>query len=589
MDTKITSGGASSGRRMLATVVFVDIVGYSILMATDETRTIARWIAILNEVIRPKAAQHGGTVVKSTGDGVLAMFSSVLDAVEWAQAVQASVNAAGEAPQISLRVAIHLSDVVVSDDDIYGDGVNVAARLQEFAAPGGIVMSEVVYDLVRGTAGARAVDLGLQQLKNFEKPVRIYSLGPDIPSIAAPSLLKRSSLPSIAILPLENLGPGGTEDYFADGLVEDIVMSLAGLGELFVISRGTTLMFRNRRADPREVGKALGVRYVLLGSVRMSPRLIRVTTQLCDASTGGNLWSETTETAPGELFDVQDRIVARIVAGIAPNVRAAELRAAMRKRPESFTAYDHTLRALHAINHLDRDLFSQARTFLAKAMEDDPSFAMPFAWAAFWHLVNFGQGWSSDPDHDISQAGHLASRAIELDQQNALALSIYGHVKSFLFHQYDVATFYLEQALAACPNSPMAWMLSSATLAYLGRGEQAVRHAEHALRLSPFDRFPFSRNIMCIAHYANGAYDEAVKWGRLSLSEHPSFSANHRFLIASLMAAGQPDEARQVARELMRLEPQFRLGVWERTRQPFRDPEIKAKHIDRLRQAGLPE
>jgi len=215
---------------------------------------------------------------------------------------------------------------------------------------------------------------------------------------------------------------------------------------------------------------------------------------------------------------------------------------------------------------------------------------MPFAWAAWWHLLNVGQGWSSDPDHDIAQSGVLASRAIELDQQNALALSIYGHVKSFLFHQHDVGALYLEQALAACPNSALAWVLSSATLAYLGRGEQAVRYAEQGLRLSPFDRsLFFSHNILGIAHYANGDFGNAVKWSRLSLSENPSFSANHRILIASLVAAGQMDEARDVMRELMRLEPHFRLGIWERTRQPFRDPVLKAKHVERLRQVGLPE
>ena len=259
-----------------------------------------------------------------------------------------------------------------------------------------------------------------------------------------------------------------------------------------VISRGSTLAYRGRQPDPREVGRLFGVRYVLSGSLRRSERLVRVSVELCDANTGATLWGIKEEVAPTELFNVQDRIVRKIVAGIAPNVRATELRTAMRKKPENFTAYDCTLRALHIMNSLEKNTFMRARDYLQKAMQEDSDFAMPVAWAARWYSLYVGQGWSADPAADRAKALELAGKAIEQDPQNALALATYGHLQSFLFHDYDSALVYFERALTACPNHSLAWALSSPTLSYIGRGEQAIKHAEQALRLSPLDRNLFS-------------------------------------------------------------------------------------------------
>jgi adenylate cyclase len=582
-----------SGRR-LAAIAFVDIVGYSILMARDEARTHQSWMSVLRDVIRPLALEHHGNIVKSTGDGVLVEFASALDAVEWARKVQSSVRSTGTdrnaaPPPLILRIAIHLGDVVAMDDDIYGDAVNVAARLQEHAKPGGIVLSETVHELLRGRFEPPARNLGYLHLRNFERPVRAYAIDPDETGIILP-IPPQGALPSIAVLPLQNLSDDPNDDYFARGVVEDIVVSLAGLRELLVIARTSTLIYHGQRPDPRDVGRALGVTYVLTGSVRRSERLVRVSTELCDAQTGASLWGDRTETPPGELFDVQDRIVRSIVAGIAPNVRAAELRRTLRKRPESFTAYDLTLRALHIINNLDQRNFLQAREFLDKAMAEDPNFAMPAAWAARWHSLNIGQGWSSDRNDDAAKGAALAARAIELDRQNALALATYGHLKSFLFHEYDSALVYFEQALAASPNSALAWILSSATLSYLGRGDEAVRHAEHGLRLSPFDPTRFHTYMfLAIAHYTNGAYEEAVKWARMSASENPSYSSTMRIMIVALAALERLDEAREAAAKLIQLEPGFRLGLYEATRLPFRPAEIRDRFMDHLRKAGLPE
>jgi adenylate cyclase len=588
-------GGGATLERRLSAIAFVDIVGYTILMAQDETATHAQWMDLLNQILRPKAEAHRGHVVKSTGDGVLAEFPSVLDAVEWSLEIQRHIEtqswAKGSAVSpIIFRIAVHLGDVIATEDDIYGDGVNVAARLLEHTQPGGIVLSEAVYDLVRGSAGSGARDLGLLTLKNFENPVRAYALPPHTGPIGGRLQAQDSTLPSIAVLPLQNLSGDPADYYFAEGIVEDIVVSLAGLRELLVISRTSTVIYAQRQVDVRDVGRALGVRYVLTGSVRRSPRLVRVSVQLCDSRTGASLWADTSEVSPGELFEVQDRVVRRIVAGIAPYVRSAELQRAMRKRPENFTAYDYTLRALAVINSLNVDTFTKAREFLEKALVEDPDFAQAAAWAARWHSLNVGQGWSDDLAADATRAAELAKRAIELDSHNAIGLATYGHLRSFLFHDYDTALVYFERALVACPNSSLALILSAGTLSYVGRTTEAVRSAEHALRLSPFDQSLFYYyTFLGLAHYADQSYEQAVKWTRMSASENPRYTANLRFLIAALVALDRLDEARTAAACLLRHEPKFTLTRYERTVQPFREPELKAQLLERLARAGLPE
>lgn len=589
------SNGDNAARmdRRLAAIAFIDIVGYSILMGRDETRTHQRWMAILDTIIQPQAARHRGKVVKSTGDGVLAEFPSAFDAVQWALDVQQAVQALrANDPQlsISLRIAVHVGDIITTEFDVFGDGVNLTARLQEHSPAGGVVLSGAVHDLVRGSLGRAARDLGALELKNFENPVRAYALDPGDQAITVPQHRPAGKMPSIAVLPLENIGGDPADDYFCDGCVEDITLSLSGLRELMVISRGSTLAYRGRRSDPREVGRMFGVRYVLSGSLRRSDRSVRVSVELCDTSTGATLWGEKSEVAPGELFDVQDRIVGKIVAGIAPNVRAAELRTAMRKKPENFSAYDYTLRALHIINSLDKNTFMQAREYLQKAIEEDPEFAMPVAWTARWYSLYVGQGWSADAMADRAKALEFAAKAIEQDSQNALALATYGHLQSFLFHDYESALVYFDRALAACPNHSLAWFLSSPTLSYIGRGEQAIKHADQALKLSPLDRNLYTYySSLNLAHYALGSYEEAVKWGKLSASENPLYTANLRYLVAALAALDRLDEARDVAATIQQREPQFRLSTFERTLQPFRDREISSRYMEHLRKSGLPD
>ena len=592
----VASIGNSQSSRRPAAVAFVDIVGYSILMATDERRTHERWMSLLNEVVRPATANHRGRIVKSTGDGILAEFPSAPEAVEWARAVQFAAGARNErveedperGPTIALRIGLHFCDIIETPDDIYGAGVNVAARLQVHAEPGGIVLSEAVHDLVRGALAGPARDLGLVRLKNFDRPVHAYALDPPRRRPAVIGVPTLGPLPSIAVLPFRNLDGDPDKDYFGDGLVEDIIVSLSGLRELLVIARSSTVTYRQRDPDVGEVGRALGVQYVVTGSVRRSSRLVRVSVHLFDSYSGVSLWGDTTEAPLEDLFEVQDRIAQRIVAGIAPHVHAQELRRVMRQRPESFTAYDYLLRALDVMNKLDLSTFSKAIEFLNQAMADDPSFSMPMAWAARWHSINIGQGWSKDPGQEAEQALLLAFRAIELDRDNAVALATYAHLRSRLYRDFDSALMYFDRALKACPNSSLAWSLSALTLAYVGDAEKAVKHAEHGLRLSPLDNSAFFYYTnLGYAHFAAGNYDEAVKWTSRAASENPSFTANLRVLCAGLAALDRVDEASRVAGQIMNLEPAFGLVQYEQARQPFRDPKITKVFMDYLRKSGL--
>lgn len=564
-------------------------------MAEDERGTHERWMTLLNALIKPLLQQHRGRLVKSTGDGVLAEFSSALHAVEWAQAVQNSTSKAGDPAlgglhhPIAFRAAVHLGDVIKTDTDIYGDGVNIAARLQEYAEPGGIVLSGAVYEVMRGQNDLEARDLGLLHLKNITKPVRAFEIPSKLSLLRVSARAGETLLPSIAVLPLQNLGSSTADQHLAEGIVEDIIVSLSALRELFVISRSSGLTYRKQTSDVQQIGRALGVRYVTTGSLRRSSKKVRIAIQLWDTQDGRSIWGDISEASPIELFDVQDRIVGKIVGGIAPHIRSTELRKSLRKTPENYSAYDCTLRALSIINSLDRETFTKAREHLERAMKLDPEFAMPAAWAARWHSLYVGQGWSENPHEDIARAVELASRAIDLDRQNALALATYGHLRSYLFHDCDTGLVYLDRALAACPNSAIAWSLSSATLSYIGRTEEAVRYAEQGLRLSPFDQSIFSFYMLyALALYANGAYEASVKWAKLSLSENPGFTSTLKILTAALVGLDRLDEAREIAGKLLKLSPGFRISEFERTLQPFRQPEIKTRYLEHLGRSGLP-
>jgi len=580
---------SASGEHRLAAIVFADVAGYSRLMAVDEPGTHRRWMSFYHDAVEPLAAQHRGRIVERRGDGVLAEFASALDAVEWSRALHEAARGTGEDPvePLSLHIAIHLGEVYATGDGLFGDAVNLTARLQAHAAAGGTVISEPLRQALRGSLGQGLIDLGLLRFKNDERPMRAFALGPEH---VAPQLRQLGLLPSVAVLPLRNLGGDPADEYLAAGIVDDVIQSLSGLRELAVIARGSTVAFAGLEVDPRAVGRDLGARYVLTGTLRRGGGSIRVVTELTDAESGRTLWSDRQDGSAEQIFDLQDRMVQRIVTGVAPNIRASELRASLRKRPESLTAYDHMLRGLHLLYAPDRESLLRARQHVEQAMQEDPGFAQPAAHAAWWHTLWLGQGWAEDPEAEIEKAFRYAGLAIALDPSNALALAIHGHMLSYLRHEYDAALLFFARALDVCPNQAFAWMMSSATLAYVGRAEEALAHAQQGLTLSPHDQSRYLYlNRIAIAHFAAGNYAEAIRWARQCRAENGAHTANLRFLAASLALVRETTEAQAVAQEMLRLEPRFALGEFVRTRQPFRAVAAAEAYVAGLRAAGLPE
>jgi adenylate cyclase len=581
------AGTAGVGRHM-ATIVFADVVGYSRLMAADEIGTFARWSAFYRNTLKPDAERLGGRIGDLRGDGVVIEFDSPLNAVEWARKahVAAAASASDGESALALRVAIHMGNVFATRDGLFGDAVNVAARLQEHAAPGGTVISETVRQALSSDLTERLLDLGLLRFKNDERLFRAFALGA---GHVAPKPREIARLPTIAVLPLANLAGDDEDGYLVTGIVDDVTASLSALRELAVIARGSTIGYSGPPIDPIAAGRDLGARYVLTGSLSRLGDAIRISTRLIDVEGDRALWVGRQEGRGVEIFDLQDRMVRHIVTGVAPNIRASELQAALRKHPASLTAYDRLLRGVHLIYAADRATLREARQFLEESMQDDPGFALPAAYAAWWHCLWIGQGWSSDPEADTEKAFELASHAIALDPANAVALSAKGHLLSYLRREYDAALLFFARALEACPNHAFSWMMSSTTLSYLGRAQEALARAMHALTLSPQDKSRYLYfNRLSIAHFAAGNMVEAVRWARLCRAENPAYTANLRFLVSSLARLGELAEARGVAADLMRHEPEFRLDAFSRSRQPFQVENIAGAYLDGLRAAGLP-
>jgi adenylate cyclase len=589
------SGGSptdNGGGRRLAAIAFADIVGYSILMAEDEARTHTRWMALLADVVHPNARQYRGRVVKSTGDGVLVEFPSALDAVQWARAVQENVRRleatkSTDLRPIALRIAVHIGDVITTADDIYGDGVNVAARLQEYSEPGGIVLSEAVYNLVRGAIGMEARDLGYLRLKNL-RPARAYALDGPRPSMIRPGW-SRGSRPSIAVLPFVEHGVPSEHTYFGDGVVEDIVGGLASLQELFVISRNSTLKYRENPRDLALIGNELGVRYILSGSIRRTDNRIRISAELADAETLGVMWTDRVDGDLADLFAVQDQLTERVVQTIVPNIHGAEIQRIARKRTENFGAYDYTLRGLDLLYRLTPQEFDQAHEMFKKSIELDESYALPYALTALWHSIRTQQGWSSDLPQDFAAVDRFAGAALERDPLDVWALSLAGHLRSLLFRDFEAALILFDRAIYASPNSAFAWARSSPTFCYMGDGAEARRRAEEAARLSPFDpQLFFTHTALGHAAYTQGDYDNAVLWARQAFADNPKYTANIRFLVASLSAAGSLEEARRIGQTLLQLEPGFRVRKFC-DGYAYRDPARRENLARHLSLAGLPE
>jgi adenylate cyclase len=555
-----------------------------------------------DHAVRETITRFRGRIVDGTGNDLLADFASVVDAVDCAVMIQRTLsehNAVLPAERrLEVGIGLSLGDVLIDGERLHGQALDVAVGLQRVAEPGEILISGMAYEQVATNLPYRYEAVRDPSIEHIAAARRVYRVSTgdlpvagretSAPTVRAARLVPRAHKPSIAVLPFREYDIRQGRSYFADGIVEDIIGALASLPDVFVISRSSTLGFAGANADVRAVAATLGVQYVLSGSVRRSAEKIRTLAELCDTESGGILWTDSLEGSVNDVFALQDRLSERIVTTIAPHVRRAELRRALRKRPESLDAYDFVLRGLDLLYRLRREEFQQARVMFERAIDLDPMYATPYALSANWHSIRIGQGWSDNLADDLDAVNRLATAALERDPFDARALALCGHVRAFVFRDHDGAMALFHRAIAAAPNSSEAWVWSSPTYSYVGDGAEAARRAEHSLRLSPLDPHVFlNHTALALAHYTSGNFNGAVTFGRMATTENPRYTAAQRILIASLVAAARLDEARSVARMLLELEPAFHVEPFCHAH-PYRDSlrrEALARHLS---SAGLP-
>jgi adenylate cyclase len=579
--------------RRLAAVLSADAKGYTRLMSEDEIGTV-QTITGHRAVMRHTVVRFNGRVVDTAGDNLLAEFASVVDAVTCAVEIQRELGARNarlpDNRRLDFRIGVNHGAIIVDGERIYGDTVNVAARIEALADAGGVCVSDTVYEQIATKLSIVWEPLGEQVVKNVARPIRILRalLETSTPRPARELARIPTDRPSIAVLPFRELDAGEDPRYFGDGFVEDIVGALASLPDLFVVSRTSTARFRETAVDLKSVGRDLGVRYVLTGSVRRAGARLRIAAELADVESETVLWSDKVDGRTSRLFELQDRLSEKTVTTLAPHVREAEIRRALRKRPENLDAYDYMLRGLDLLYRLRRSEFDAARQMFDKAIALDSAYAAPYALAAMWHSIRLGQGWSTDEVADYEMVTCLATAALDRDPFDARALALCGHVRALRFHDYDGAISLFDRATAASPNSAVAWVRSSPTYSYLGRPAEAKRRALLALRLSPLDPHLFyTHTTLALASYTAGEFEQAVTWGSKARSQNAHFTANLRFLAASLAAAGRGDEASEVAAALMAVEPGFRVEPFCAS-YPFKEAYLRIGLESHLKSAGLP-
>jgi TolB-like protein/Tfp pilus assembly protein PilF len=575
--------------RRLTAIFAGDVAGYSRLMGADEEGTLARLNAHRREFLEPKIADHRGRIVKRTGDGILIEFASAVDAARCAVEIQRGmIKRNASVPQdtrIEFRIGIHVGDVIIEDGDMFGDGVNIAARLEGIAQPGGICISDDAYRQVRGKLDANFQDAGEQELKNIARPVRVYKLSAG-GQPTEPTMLTLPDKPSIAVLPFQNLSGDPEQDYFADGMVDDIITGLSRIKWLFVIARNTTFTYKGRAVDVKQVGRELGVRYVLEGSVRKAADRVRVTGQLIDAETGAHVWAERYDRKADDIFALQDDITLSVVGTIEPSLRQAEIERVKRKRSDSLDAYDLVLQAQPDVYSRIPERCAKALLLLERALALDPTYGLAHAYAAECRHSIFLRGGLQE-EHRTASIRHAES-AIAYGHDDASALAFAGFVIGMDKHDRAAAFTAFEAALSVSPSSALTYILGSVILAFAGEPERAVEWAERGLRLSPFDLYRASAFCsFAFAHFQQGRYADAADAARKAIQVTPGFSVCHMALAAPLAKLGRFEEARAAAARVLELQPTF--GYARQLKNVGAVPSFAADFGQALRAAGLPE
>ena len=557
-------------------------------MGADEVGTLEALKAIRREIVDPAIAEHNGRIVKTTGDGLLVEFASAVDAVTCAMAVQEKM--AGRAGPIAFRIGINIGDIISDENDIFGDGVNVAARVENECAPGSVCLSGSAFEQVRGKTKFEFSDLGERSLKNIDRTVRLYEVKPgNAPKAAMADSHRQLPLPdkpSIAVLPFQNMSGDPEQQYFADGMVEDIITALSRFKWLFVIARNSTFTYKGRSVDIRQVGRELGVRYVLEGSVRRASDRVRITAQLIDAETRVHIWADRYDRAIDDIFALQDEIALSTVAAIEPSLRQAEIERAKRKRPENLDAYDLVLRATPLVDTGMPEGALQAVSLLERALLLEPNYALAHGQAAFCNEILYLRAGRREENH--TAAIRHAHTAVALGPDDAPALVYAAIAIGLVEHNRILAQETFEAALAISPSAAWAYSWGALILGWGGEAERAIEWGERGIRLSPLDPWiTAALHGICMGHFLRGRYEEAAAAAQRAIRSKPGFSVSYMFLAAALARLGRMEDAKAAAERVMRLQPNFSsngqcsaIGCV---------PVLATPLVEAMRAAGLPE
>jgi adenylate cyclase len=583
--------------RRLAAILCADVVGYSRLMGADEEKTLAVLKGHRRELIDPLIDQHRGRIFKTTGDGMLIEFASVVDAVRCAVVVQQGMDDRNanlpESGRIRFRVGINLGDVMVDEGDMFGDGVNVAARIEALAAPGEICVSASVREQVGEKLPIRFADLGEHGVKNIARPVRVYRvekggeppISPVDDRTKAP--LPLPDKPSIAVLAFQNMSGDPEQEYFADGMVEEIITALSRIRWLFVIARNSTFTYKGRAVDVKQVSRELGVRYVLEGSVRKGGNRVRITAQLIDAINGAHLWADRFDGSLEDVFELQDKVALSVAGLIEPTLRQSEIERARRKRPDSLDAYDLYLRALPDAVAAMPENADKALALLGKAIELEPDFAAAHAMIAWCHEQRYLRGGMQEETRNA--ALRHARQAIATGGDDAVALATAGFVIAVAGRDFETALTAFERSFALSSSSALALSFSSVVRAWRGDDAIAVEHGNRALRLSPVDPWIYMPyNGLAYAHFAAGRFEETVAAASLATQANPRFIVPIILHAAALGSLDRSEDATTVVQRLLELQPGLTVATAILSAR-YVDPKKIAALADSLRRAGLPE
>jgi len=582
--------------RRLAAILAADVAGYSRLMEADEEGTLAALRAIRRELGDPKIAEHRGRVVKTTGDGLLVEFASVVDAVRCAVEVQREMiarNAAAPAERrIEFRMGINVGDIIVEDGDIFGDGVNIAARLEALAEPGGICLSAAAHEQVRDRLDIAFDDLGEQQVKNIARPVRIYGVALGASSRAALPLaapLPLPDKPSLAVLPFQNMTGDAEHEYFVDGMVEEITTAISRLPWLFVIAHNSSFTYKGKAIDVKQVARELGVRYVLEGSVRKAGNRVRITGQLIDTTTGAHIWADRFDGALDDIFELQDQVASNVAGAIEPKLRQSEIERASRKPTANLSAYDLYLRALAESYRFTEEGFAEAVVLARQALAIDPSYAPAAALIGFCRGQQRAHRLGALSADDVVEACRLARQALQAQRDDAETIWQAAWALFRLTGEGAMAAAALDRALALNPNAADAWMARGHIHASRNQPEAAIAAIERARRLSPFDPYTFQcAFIIAAAHLYARRFEQAIEWADRTLHDQPRMVVAMVVKVVANAHLGHLDEARaELGRILATDYPPTIAGVREYAH--FLAPEVLELYVTGLRLAGLPE